>query len=324
MLSIYIIIICICAFSAIVLMCVVVYRMKQITSQSKQINTRLKFWLSEKSASGKYSPEEIEKRRKESEETFTKRVLIPLGEQVGTWMSEKVPYSRQSALRKLLIRAGFRDRKALHFFYAVKIICTTTIIGLVLFISTISPKGLPGGFAIPVLVAYFSFQFPNFYMNKRAAKRKSNINKVLPDALDLLVICTEAGMGIDQSLLRVAANLGANGKDLAEEIIITNREINLGLDRNVCWNNLGERADSDELKNLSRIINQSEKVGSSISNVLRTQSDFLRVKRRQKAEEIAAKMAIKMMIPMAIFIFPCILAIAMGPPIVKIIGTFSK
>ena len=125
------------------------------------------------------------------------------------------------------------------------------------------------------------------------------------------------------SLLRVATNLGGKGKALSEEIIFTNREMNLGMERSSCWENMGERTNSEELKGLARVIAQSEKVGSSVSNVLRAQSDFLRVKRRQKAEETAAKMTIKMMIPMALFIFPCIMAVTLGPPMLKLIVSFK-
>ena len=192
-----------------------------------------------------------------------------------------------------------------------------------LFFISITGKDVQASLALAVTAGIFGFVFPNTFLDKIATQRQQNIDKVLPDALDLLVICTEAGMGIDQSFLKVAANLGSKGKDLAEEIILTNREMNLGQDRSLCWNNLGERSNTEELKNLARVIVQSEKVGSSVGGVLRSQSDFLRVRRRQKAEETAAKMTIKMMIPMALFIFPCIMAVTLGPPVLKLVSTFS-
>ena len=297
------ILICLCAFVAIGLLCLVIFRMREISGESKEISRRLKFWLSEKNISGEMG---LEREREDKEEGFTKRVLIPLGEQVGNYLAEKVPYSKQSTIRKLLIKSGYRDKKALQIFYAVKVSFAILFAVSSFFLLTVAAKDIKSALGLIFIAGTIGYIWPNFVLDKKAAERQQNIDKVLPDALDLLVICTEAGMGIDQSLLRVASNLGSGGKELQEEIILTNREMNLGQERGLCWNNLGERSNSEELKNLARVIVQSEKVGASIGNVLRSQADFLRVRRRQKAEETAAKMTIKMMIPMAFFIFPCI------------------
>lgn len=328
MMTLLIILISLSAFAAIGLVCIVVFRMREISTESKELHKRLHFWLSEKSASSKQkgisTQDLIDEEGEDKDESFAKRVLLPLGEQVGRWMAEKVPYHKLSAIRKLLIKAGYREKKAYTFFYAIKIACVITFGGASFFLVTImSNYDIGGALFLAFVAGGFGFIFPNSFLDKKAVKRQQNIDRVLPDALDLLVICTEAGMGIDQSLLRVAANLGSKGEELAEEIILTNRENNLGQDRSVCWNNMGERTKSEELKSLSRVISQSEKVGSSISDVLRSQSDFLRVRRRQKAEETAAKMTVKMMIPMAFFIFPCIMAVTMGPPVLKLISTFK-
>lgn len=320
--AVMIILISACTFGAIVLMCVVIFRMREINTESKEISKRLKFWLSERSVGSQYAS--LEGQRQDLEESFTKRVLIPLGEQVGHWMAEKVPYNKQSAIRKLLIKAGYRDKKSLQFFYAVKISLAILLAISSFFLLSVLAKNLQAGFGLIFVAGALGYLLPNITLDKKAGERQQNIDKVLPDALDLLVICTEAGMGIDQSLLRVAANLGSKGKELTEEVILTNREMNLGQERGTCWNNLGERTNSEELRNLARVIVQSEKVGSSVGSVLRSQADFLRVRRRQKAEETAAKMSIKMMIPMAFFIFPCIMAVTMGPPVLKLVATFSK
>lgn len=319
----FLVTICLCVFGCIVLLFMVVYRARQIRGESKEVHRRLEFWLSEKSVREKLFGVVV---GEDKDESFTKRILIPLGEQVGQWFSEKVPYNKQSQVRKLLVKAGYRDKKALQFFYTGKIIMSIIFaIGTLSLLSMLAKdiKDISSLGLIAGISAFIGFKFFNFYLDKKATERIQKIDRVLPDALDLLVICTEAGMGIDQSLLRVAANLGSKGRELAEEIVLTNREMNLGQDRSVCWNNLGERSGSEELKNLSRVIVQSEKVGASVANVLRSQSNFLRLRRRQKAEETAAKMTIKMMVPMALFIFPCIMAVTMGPPLLKLMGTFG-
>ena len=318
-----IILISLCTFGSIFLIFLAVYRMKQISSQSNEINKRLKFWLSERSIGSQnagYTTEETE----DKDETFARRVLIPLGEQVGSWMAEKVPYNKQSEVRKLLIRAGFRSKKALQFFYAIKFTIATLFAGGFLFVCSIIGRDVQAALGLAVMAGAFGFVGANIVLDKIATGRRDNIDKIIPDALDLLVICTEAGMGIDQSLLRVASNLGSKGKELSEEIILTNRELNLGHERATCWSNFGGRSNSEELKNLARVIVQSEKVGASIGGVLKSQSEFLRVRRRQKAEEKAAQMSIKMMIPLALFIFPVIMAVTMGPPIVKLMSTLGK
>lgn len=315
-----IVLICACIFGAITLIFIVLFRMREIKEESKNLNKRLQFWLSEKSVSkeGDYSLEKEDK-----DETFSKRVLIPLGEQVGRWMTEKVPYHKQSEIRKQLIKAGYRDKKALLFFYSIKVLLTIVFASVSLFILSVIGKEVQSGFIIGIVGGLIGFKLPNIFLDKKAVEKQQNIDRVLPDALDLLVICTEAGMGIDQSLLRVAANLGSKGKALAEEIILTNREMNLGQERTQCWVNMGERTRSEELKNLARVITQSEKVGSSIAGVLRSQSEFLRMRRRQKAEETAAQMSVKMMLPLGLFIFPCIMAVTLAPPILKIVEAFK-
>lgn len=310
-----------CAFIAICLISITIFRMREIRSDSSEINKRLEFWLSELDVNNQLENYTAEKQEKDK--TFTERILIPLGEQVGKWMSEKIPYKKQSVIRKQLIAAGYRDKTSIQVFYSVKILLAVALGMLVLFLLSASGKEIRFGFILPIGGGIIGYILANIMLDKQVTKRQKLIDGILPDALDLLVICTEAGMGIDQSLLRVAANLGEKGKSLTEEIVLTNREINLGQDRALCWSNMGERTASEELKTLARIITQSEKVGASIANVLRNQSEFLRTRKRQKAEETAAQMAVKMMIPLALFIFPCIMAVTLGPPILKISTTFK-
>ena len=307
----------VCTFSTIALVVIIVIRTKQLSSDTKKINKRLEFWLSEKtnlqqSMSGNESSTR--------EKSFTQRVLIPLGEQVGHWMADKVSYSSKESKRLILIKAGIRAKNAVTIFYGIKVVCAVLffIICFIIFRAEVQKA-----FGLSLAAAGLGFLLPNMFLDKMAEGRRKNIDKVLPDALDLLVICTESGMGIDQSLLRVASNLGKGGKELQEEIVLTNREMSLGQDRHLCWKNLGERSTSDELKNLAGVVIQTEKTGSPIAEVLRDQSDFLRMRKRQKAEETAAQMTIKMMVPMVLFIFPCILAVTLGPPVLKIMAAFS-
>ncbi len=315
-----VLIISISAFLAICMLCIVIFRMAQISRESKTINKRLEFWLSEQSSTARGTDK---KTHETHEENFAKRVLMPIGEEVGQWMADKVSFAQQSTIRKQLIAAGYRDKKALTIFYAIKMAVSGGLSIFIFLTMGVFGKDPANGLLLALTCFGAGFILPQVFLDSVASGRRSKIDKVLPDALDLLVICTEAGMGVDQSLLRVASNLGLPGKDLGEEIIITNREMNLGLDRGVCWDNLGERTGSEELKNLARVISQSEKVGASVGTVLRGQAEFMRVKRKQRAEEAAAQMSVKMMVPTVIFIFPCVLVVTFGPPLVKLMSTFS-
>lgn len=319
--NINLILIALSTFSAVCIIFISLIRTMKLKKDEGTINQRLSFWLSEKTAMQRLMGEggNVGESR---EKNFMDRVLKPLGEQVGNWMSDKIPYSSKKSKRLQLIRAGIRGKNSLELFYSIKL-ALAALLGVLFFIC-FSMKDFNRAILLSMVLGGLGYIIPNYYLDKKAESRRQCIDQALPDALDLLVICTEAGMGIDQALLRVAANLGKVGKELQSEIILTNREMNLGQDRTICWKNLAERTTSKELKNLVGAVMQSEKVGAQIAKVLRDQSDFMRVRRRQKAEESAAQMTVKMLIPMVIFIFPCIMAICLGPPVLMIMATFSK
>lgn len=317
-----IVVICICAFLAILVLFVAIYRQFITMQKSKEVNRRLEFWVNEKQSFSRDLAEEAMNMKEQREKSFKERVLLPLGEQVGTWMADKVDYASQKSKRLILIKAGIRGKNALQFFYAIKVgFGGILAVGFFIVFSAIS--GVSVAFIYALIAGALGFVLPNFIIDSMAGGRQANIDKILPDALDLLVICTESGMGIDQALLKVAANLGIHGKDLVEEIILTNREMHLGQDRQTCWKNLGERTNSEELKSLASIISQAEQRGGQVARILREQSEFMRLRRRQGCEEKAAQLTVKMMIPMALFIFPVIMCVTLGPPIVKLATNFS-
>lgn len=316
------VLICSSAFLAVLVVFVAVFRQFKQHTESKEVNSRLEFWLSQKGALQEDFADEAQKMKKQREESFKTRVLLPLSEQVGTWMAEKSDYAEVDSKRITLIKAGIRGKNAVNIFYGVKVVVALSLAaGFFILFSAIA--GVESAFLFAIVAGALGFILPHFVIDSMATGRTANIDSILPDALDLLVICTEAGMGIDQALLKVAANLGGRGKDLTEEIILTNREMALGQDRMICWKNLGERTNSEELKALAGIIAQSEQRGGQVARILREQADFMRLRRRQRAEEKAAQLTVKMMIPMAIFIFPVIMCVTLGPPMIKLAANFS-
>jgi tight adherence protein C len=160
---------------------------------------------------------------------------------------------------------------------------------------------------------------PDMWLRRAIARRQEAIQFALPDAMDLSVIAVEAGLGLDQALLRVGDEIGAAHPALADELRLRNLEVNMGRSRSDALRNLAERTGVEDLKALVAILIQTDRFGTSVGQALRTFSDSMRVKRRQRAEELAAKLAIKMVIPMVVFIFPGVFIVILGPAFIAII-----
>ncbi len=218
-----------------------------------------------------------------------------------------------SKLREKMINAGFRRESAPVVFKGVQLILATTcmFIGGVfgLFADGLSQALLMktfGGFVV-------GFGLPQFALSMMASKRMEKIFLGLPDALDLMVVCVEAGLGLDQALRKVAEEMLKSHREIGEEFGIANQQLQLGRPRAEVLKALGYRSGVDDLKQLASILIQADKFGSSVANALRVQSDSMRVNRRQIAEEKAAKTAVKMIFPLVIFIFPGIFVVLVGP-----------
>jgi tight adherence protein C len=203
--------------------------------------------------------------------------------------------------------------------------------------SAILFHGLQLGFALALLVAaagtgYFRHHpflvltscalagalLPDILLSRMIAARKNRVQLALPDALDLTVICVEAGLGLDQALLRIGREILVAHPDLSDELRLTNLEMNLGRSRADALRNLGARTGVDDLKSLCAVLIQTDRFGTSIGETLRVYSDSLRTKRRQRAEERAAKIAVKMIPPLVLFIFPAMFVVIVGPAVIAI------
>ena len=167
--------------------------------------------------------------------------------------------------------------------------------------------------------AGFGFLAPDLWLSSATAKRKDQIRKGLPDTLDMLVISVESGLGLDAAFQRVGDEMRMVHPLLSEELQLVTLESQMGIPRNEALVNLTTRTGLDEVRSLVAIINQAERFGTSIARALRNQSDALRVKRRQAAEERAQKTTVKLMAPLILFIFPAILVVLAGPAALKMI-----
>lgn len=235
---------------------------------------------------------------------------------------EKLGIKRGSAyvkeLQKMLHQAGIYGEKALHIFLGLKLGLAVGLpmIALPLLLKT----KIPGGLLLPLffvlmLAGYF---FPNLILNRLVDARQKQIREGLPDALDLLVVCVEAGQGLNAALKRVADDLKLSCQSLAKEMSLVNLEISAGLEREAALRNLAERTGVEEVASLCSMLIQSDRFGTSMAQALKVQSDTLRITRRQKLEELAAKTPVKLVFPLLLFIFPALMVVIIGPAAIRI------
>jgi tight adherence protein C len=244
----------------------------------------------------------------------SEKVLKPLGEIIPRSPEEM---SRQE---KRLMRAGFRRKDAPYLFNGIKI---TLMIILFLIFTMIGPLRSNIGLLL-LLPILCGAMIPDFLLTHLTQKRKDNIQRALPDALDLAVVSVEAGLGLDQSLSKIGQELGSVYPDLKDELYLYSLEVNAGKKRAEALRNLGERADVDDLRSFTTVLVQTDRFGTSVAQSLRVFADTMRIKRRQRAEEHAAKMSIKMLPPLVFFIFPAILIVLLGPGLIIISKYFSS
>lgn len=260
----------------------------------------------------------------DSTSTSAKDRMAQLLESASPTMSEAMKPKNEKEVDKLrdkLRSANLRSDQAVPMFYTAK-----AIFGCIgLFIS--GAGTLIYGFdlttlAFAAVIGYIFYLIPDFYVGFKAKKRKDSIFLGLPDALDLMVVCVEAGLGLDQAMRRVAEEMQKSHKVIAGEFELCNTQLQMGSTREVVLTDLGARNGVDDLKTLSSVIIQVDKFGTSVGKALRTQSDAMRVRRRQIAEEKAAKTAVQLIFPLVLFIFPGIFVVLVGPAAIRVANDF--
>ncbi|MFA5940826.1 MAG: type II secretion system F family protein [Sinimarinibacterium sp.] len=245
--------------------------------------------------------------------------------QIGATMLPRSEQVRQT-LRLLLLQAGWRDPSVLSVMYAIKatfaLVIPAAIVVASLSISTLRLSGttmallLLGG----VAVGWF---LPNYLLRQRVQSRQLALMQALPDALDLLVACTEAGLGLNAAIERVSEQLPSSSPQLAAELALVNSEIRAGVDRMEALRNLAQRTGLKDIRGLVSLINHSMRFGTSIAATLRIYADEFRDRRLQRAEEMAATIGTRLIFPLVICIFPSFFVVAVGPAIVGVMKVFN-
>jgi len=214
----------------------------------------------------------------------------------------------------LMVRAGYRTSEAMMAIRGFKIIVPIALLGLVFFtgIYTWNPMVVIG------IAALAGYLLPDMWLTWRVHARQRLLRRALPDGLDLLVICVEAGLGLDQALLRVAQELSVAHPELSDELHLVNLEMRVGKTRLDAMRELARRTGLDDINALVSMLIQTERFGTSVAQSLRVHSDDLRMKRRQRAEQAAAKTSVKMVPALVFFIFPALMVVILGPAIIAI------
>jgi tight adherence protein C len=233
-----------------------------------------------------------------------------------------LPKSQQevSVVKQRLIRAGFRKEQTVKYFNGAKFLIPLLLcaVALVSGLGSISP------FFVYAMCLGLGYLIPDFWLGRKIKTRQSAIRRGLPDVLDLLVICIEAGLSLDQATMRTSQELTYAQPELCDELNVVVLEQRAGRPRQDTWKHMSDRVDVDCVRNLVSMLIQAEQFGTSIGKTLRTHSDTLRTQRIQQVEEQAAKTTIKLIFPLVLFIFPSLFLVVLGPAVLIMMDSFKS
>jgi len=248
---------------------------------------------------------------------FLLRPIMALG-----WLLPTHVYS--DTLRWELAQSGLRHPEARAVFAGVRVLCTL-VVGLGTLFLVVPLRLQPHELALLVATATFVGYFaPMMYLRARQSQRQTQITQGLPDALDLLVICVEAGQGLNAALIKVGKEIAFSSPALSEDLMMVNNEMRTGSSRTQALRNFSLRTGVDDVRALVAVMIQSDRFGTSVAQALRIHSDSLRTRRRQRAEEKARKAPIKLLFPLVFFIFPELLVVILAPGMIQLFRALSQ
>jgi tight adherence protein C len=242
------------------------------------------------------------------------RILQPL-----SWLARPTKSAELSRLRNRLIHGGLRGPYALETFLATKLVAAFVCTVLMLEVnSRFVHLKFPLEMVVPVWTCIIAFFVPNLWLSSKVKERQQQVERALPDAMDLLVTCVEAGLGIDSAMSRVSEEIGLASQVLGAELNLTFLEIQAGIPRADAFRRLADRTGVEDLRSLSAMLIQTDLFGTSVARALRVHAEGMRIRRMQRAEERAAMVGVKMTIPLILFILPSLVAVLLGPAMVSI------
>jgi len=236
-------------------------------------------------------------------------------------LSRMLPKSpkEMSVLQRSLTRAGYPSSRAVIVYSAAEV-----VLPLALFFITVTVLGFSAGLVPALVLGVAGYLAPSFWVSRKTTERQKAVRNGLPDALDLLTVCVEAGSGLDQAVSKAAEELRVSHPAIATEFATVTTEIRAGLPRVEALKNLGRRTGVDEVRSLVSMLTQTDRFGTSIGEALRVHSEMSRTKRRQQAEERAGKVGVKLVFPLALCLFPALYVVCFGPVVVRIYHAFFE
>jgi tight adherence protein C len=273
--------------------------------------------LAELEEAGRGAGDLLQRRRRLARTEQLKELLEGWGERVEKSRSDT------PAVRAQLIQAGYMGPSAVAIYWGARLFLMgalgTAGVLLLPFVTDSVLAPMLGA----LWLAAFGYVAPAFYVGARVRRRQKEIIKALPDTLDMMVVCVEAGLALNQAILRVSQEIGHVSALMAEQLSLVNIEIRAGTAREEALKNLGERTGVADIRSFVTMLIQTDRFGTSIAQALRTHADVMRTKRRQRAEEAAAKTTIKLVFPLVFFVFPAMFVVILAPALIQIIRTLK-
>lgn len=262
-------------------------------------------------------PSALKGRQKNLDDSFTQRIVIPFAQSLSDKIQAIIPISGKSWIRQKLVQAGYTKPQYIKTFMGVHFISTVGPVGFILFLMLVTRSVNPTT-ALMLLVCFggMGFALPLLWLIQQAGKRQDSIRKALPDFLDLLVICVEAGLGLDMAISKISKIESVQTSDfLREELVRYTKDIGFGKPRREALLDLANRTGVDDLNSIVNALVQAYEMGTGVVQTLKVQSEGLRQKRLHRAEAAANKISVKMVLPIYMFFFPGIFIVILGPMI---------
>jgi tight adherence protein C len=237
-------------------------------------------------------------------------LLLELIAKLGGFMPAR---EGRDAMRTGLVRAGFRGPEALLVFLGTKIIFAVGLPVIWIMFAAATGRPLGNSLLVTVVCAVVGFYLPTAFVAWLQSERHDQILSALPDSLDLMVVCVEAGLGMTPALQRVSTEMRVASKALSDEFALVHQQMQTGLSRTDALRNLAQRTGVDDVYALVAMLIQTDRLGTSVANALRSHADAMRTKRRQRAEQLARKAAVKLAFPLVFLILPALLIVILGP-----------
>jgi tight adherence protein C len=263
------------------------------------------------------SEDTLVRRRRQQRLDRMKSVLQAFGERVESGRKDS------SEVRQFLLQAGYVDPNSVSIYWAARVILAMSFLAGALFVLPMLNATAAQMLIAVVWLGGIGWVGPVFYVRRRLKARQKELQKAMPDMLDMLVVCVEAGLGLNQALVRVADEIDHVSLVMSEQLALVNLEMRAGTPRDEALKNLAERTGLTDMKSLISMLIQTDRFGTSVADALRVHSETMRTKRRQRAEEAAAKTTIKLVFPLVLFVFPAMFVVVLGPSVIAIYRMFT-